>query len=169
MSHARPVQQREPFHVRVTYELKDERAARDWYREVKRQLDNATAPIQFRVEEFFAVGREALLRGTGLGTHADVVTHETSERSWGDKPSFLLSYLGSGNPTSNDSEEEYDAIKTACLQRGVFSQCVNVAKSVGSRQENPIKVSVDSKRPHTKQTTTTNKTQTKRNKTKWKM
>merc|ERR1719424_2461928 len=39
--------QREPFHVRVTYELKDERAARDWYREVKRQLDNATAPIQF--------------------------------------------------------------------------------------------------------------------------
>ena len=62
--------------------------------------------------------------------------------TWGQVPSMLVSFLGSGNPTQKRSNEEYNEVKAACLQRGIHSQCVNTAKSFGggSGKENAIKV-----------------------------
>lgn len=127
---------RKDYHVRVTFEEKDRRAAEDWWREHSRQLDTANAPMRARVVELLSVGRGR----TNAPTHAACASLVTDKNSWGKVPSLMLSFLGSGK--KDRCEGEYNDLKLACLRQGVFSQCVNVAESINHKQISAVQSNV---------------------------
>ena len=72
-------------------------------------------------------------------THADCASLETRERTWGRKPSLMLSFLGSGKKDQRRCQDEYNELKLACLRNGIVSQCVNVENSITRARPNVIK------------------------------
>jgi hypothetical protein len=120
---------RKEFHVRLCYEQQDEMFAKGWAKDIGRLLDRANAPVKFRIIEAVVVQRQ----GYGRAVH-----EKTRERTWDsrDIPRCLLFF------NSRGGTDEYADAKRECMKKGIISQCVNVKKSQGSRQENAIKANL---------------------------